>query len=126
MRKLAYIFTLLCCLFLLVEGERERDVVLPVTPIEELTQGNGTRSEWLCERHYNSDLELPRLFTESSSVTVTTLCLCGARLFVPTHYMAGRLAPTFHFLPRYCSVPMSGAVTRAADFYVYRMRRLLI
>lgn len=108
--------------------------VLDRTPVQSssaLSAGSASADRWRCERTCNSDLNLPRLAPVAGPESVTPPQLCGARPASYRHSQqlqllaavrcAGRMKATSSFLLTFHS-----AVPQGADFYVFRLRRLLI
>ena len=110
MRKIAIILSgLLCCLFY-------------------ETVDRASRDQWRCEREYNADLNLPRVAGEVSPAPVVPVSQRGgsgtgqnADRFAAGRFEAGVVKVTSEFKSSDLSVGL-----HAVDYYVYRLRRLII
>lgn len=127
MRKLGFILAaLICCLFTATGGGEAP--ASPAAPTAILTFSHAAADQWRCERAYNSDLNLSRAFQEVTPVQVPPVTFRGGAANADRPSLrfgacdcAGSLKATsiFNF-----PIPLSGG--RAADYYVYRLRRLII
>lgn len=130
MRKPGFILLLfICCLCLTAGGERTPERILPHPAGESLDRA--TDVQWLVERYGNSDLNLPQPMREVTPGQTARPAHHGGNFHADRH--AQRLAAcSTHGIrgsgkeTRFVHpfIPVSGA--RAADYYVYRLRRLII
>ncbi|MEG1700217.1 MAG: hypothetical protein RR270_02935 [Alistipes sp.] len=128
MRKLLLVLLGLfgCLLFSAGRGEGVCRAAQAATTI---SIDHAVSDSWLCERTYNSDLNLPRVVGEVSSSTEAPTSL-RSNNSVPTQ-VAFRLAAA----GREAAVPIARnkftfpshiAGSRVVDYYVYCLRRLII
>lgn len=87
-----------------------------------------SRDQWRCEREYNADLNLPRVAGEVSPAPVVPVSQRGgsgtgqnADRFAAGRFEAGVVKVTSEFKSSDLSVGL-----HAVDYYVYRLRRLII
>lgn len=126
MRKPGFILLLLLCCLCFTAGDGKGHVCVP-THCAELTIDPACAEQWHCERICNSDLNLPRLTREVVPVQTVPASQQGGMSFavraLQRHATGGfgtlKGTSVFHYL-----ILSSGA--RAADYYVYRLRRLII
>lgn len=125
MRKPGFILLLfICCLCLTEAGKG--------MPVQIQTHAAGqsidrtTDRQWLVERRCNSDLNLPSPLREVAPQQTARLSQHGGTVFSGRDERhAGRSNPSvWETSSTHPFVPVSGA--RAADYYVYRLRRLII
>ncbi|MEG1672968.1 MAG: hypothetical protein RRZ83_01450 [Alistipes sp.] len=86
-----------------------------------------TSNELRCEREYNSDLHLPRPLAEMEPVRTLSLRLLSnpERMGVKCGIPVGREGCNVDCLPEFThNVLLAGG--DAVDYYIYRLRRLLI
>lgn len=127
MRKLGFILLLaVSCLFTTGGGPKahaSRAVQSAVLSID-----RAAADEWRCERICNSDLNVPRVLQEVTPVQASATSFRGAadteRLSL-RHAAAGRGAGSLKATSCF-NFPISVFGVRAADYYVFRLRRLII
>lgn len=139
MRKIAFILALLCCLV----GFSNRDALRvhrcaePAAalvgrasdlPVVLLSSGCADNDRLRCQREYNSDLNLPRPAPDVHPQSVTLPQLRNANPVFgrkAQHLAAARAAG---LLKATCSFvrDLLSAVPHGVDYYVYRLRRLII
>lgn len=117
---------LLCCQFFAVEGAPMPNAGAGLSTAV-ITVDRAAADQWSCEREYNSNLNLPRAIGEvvpsvSSPVPVRGVYLPTGRGSLPqdacgadARKAASELESSHLF-----------AGPRAVDYYIYRMRRLII
>ncbi len=129
MRKLILIIAFLCSLLVVTGGREVRASVNNTTP-SSLTIGHELSTEWQCERIYNSDLGMPRLVdapaaTCAAPSTVRAVTVHPSLVPMLLHAVVAakphelKQISTSDFIIRY-------AATRAVDYYIYCLRRLII
>lgn len=128
MRKIAIILLgLLGCLFYETGGGRAFTVD-PVHAAVTISVDRASDDVWRCEREYNANLNLPRVLGEVSPAPVVPVSQRGstdtgknADRFAANRYDAGIAKVTSEFKSSDLSVGL-----HAVDYYVYRLRRLII
>ena len=122
MRKIAIILSgLLCCLFYETGGRG-----IPASVAEHaavtISVDRASHDQWRCEREYNADLNLPRVAGEVSPAPVVPVSQRGGSdRFAANRFEAGVVKVTSEFKSSDLSVGL-----HAVDYYVYRLRRLII
>ena len=121
MRKIAIILSgLLCCLFYETGGRG-----IPASVAEHaavtISVDRASHDQWRCEREYNADLNLPRVAGEVSPAPVVPVSQRGGS---GTGQNADRFAAN-RFESEFKSSDLSVGL-HAVDYYVYRLRRLII
>ncbi len=125
MRKLALIAILLCGLLFAADGGRSYEPEMKSSSALSVSQP--TSGEWLCEHIFNSDLNTTRLIEGSVSGGVmlpTSSAVQFSSVANRMHYAAFHSA-TLHSLGLLYPMILR-AVTRTSDFYILRLRRLII
>lgn len=129
MRKLLFIVLALAgCLLFAGQGGSVCAVRSAKTAV--FSAGNAQADQWQCERVCNSDLNQPRLLREAEASAAAPVFLLGdpsrsvrtaARCVAACGCGTGvaRITSTFR------SIDLSVG-THAVDYYVYRLRRLII
>lgn len=130
MRKLGFILlALICCLTVAAGGGES--AASHTVQMAVLTIDRTAADEWRCERICNSDLNLPRAVREVTPpqasapaplrVSLSDAARASLRHAAGLCAAAGYLkeTPVFH-------VPIRFSGPRVADYYVYRLRRLII
>ena len=123
MRKIAIILSgLLCCLFYETGGRG-----IPASVAEHaavtISVDRASHDQWRCEREYNADLNLPRVAGEVSPAPVVPVSQRGGSETGQNadRFAAGVVKVTSEFKSSDLSVGL-----HAVDYYVYRLRRLII
>lgn len=88
---------------------------------------SGCAEEWLCERQFNSDLNLPRILSEVGPAPAVPASLRSGRCFQYPRIAGGASAGCggVKTTRKFNSENLSVGVC-AIDYYVYRLRRLII
>lgn len=128
MRKLAIILLgLVGCLLFGTDGGDVRVSVVPHAAVT-LSVDRASDDVWRCEREYNADLNLPRVLREVSPAPAMPVFQRGgadaepcADRFAADRHAAGIVKATSEFNSSDLSVGL-----HAVDYYVYRLRRLII
>lgn len=139
MRKIAFILVLLCCLV----GFANRDT-LPAYhcaepaaalagpsadhPVVLLSSGCADNDRLRCEHEYNSDLSLPRPAPDVHPQSVTLPQLRNANPVYGRKAQHMAAARATGLLKTTCSFvrDLLSAAPHGVDYYVYRLRRLII
>lgn len=134
MRKIAFILALLCCLV----GFANRSAYpahLGAQPAATLSgrvillsSGCADNDRLRCEREYNSDLNLPRPAPDVHPQTVTLPQLRNANPVFGRKAQHQAAARDAGLLKETCSfvLDLLSAAPHGVDYYVYRLRRLII
>ena len=128
MRKLLFILLVLAGCLLFSEG-RESLRTVRTAPVAELSGGNASADQWLCERICNSDLNQPRVLREAEASPAAPMFQRGglhtaARAALRCVASCGGTGVA-KLISTYRSNDLSVG-PHAVDYYVYRLRRLII
>lgn len=131
MRKIAMVLcVLLVCLLCGPNGNASalHSVAHSAAP-SSLVLDRSASEQWLCERKFNSDLGLPRIAAQTSPATLTPPALRDARSIlrqgVKCGVACGRDGGVVSLVSEYRFIPLCGRAS-VVDYYVYRLRRLII
>ena len=128
MRKLLFILLALAGCLLFSEG-REGLRTVRTAPVAELSVCNVSAAQWQCERICNSDLNQPRVFRETEASPAAPMFLRGSlhtavRAALRCVASCGGTGVA-KLISTYRSNDLSVG-QHAVDYYVYRLRRLII
>lgn len=126
MRKPGLILLLFFCCLCLTEAGKGMPVPIQPHAAGQSIDRTADR-QWLVEQQCNSDLNLPSPLREVGPQQTARLSQHGGSMLSDRHARTatGRSNPFIReTLSTHPFVPVSGA--RAADYYVYRLRRLII
>lgn len=129
MRKLLFIILTLAGCLLFTEHNGSVGVSHSVNAAV-FSVGGAQNEQWQCERTHNSDLNQPRLLREAESCPAAPSFRYGAQNF--SERTLARCVASFgcgtgvaKLTSTFCSCDLSVGV-HAVDYYVYRLRRLII